>query len=285
MRQLSCILAYALTIGAGRSAAQSSSATIPIVVAQALSVDPGFLGRPQFFDARTPPGWPAALVPTGAKILGGGIIGDSAFYRLRATVFEVSAGVEPRTTFDRLVTRAGYARRSPDSAQPRSGGFAGTAEPAPARYCKGSTLVTFGPVDSARSPSAYALFLLDGEGGRQSCRARGVDPSFGQFPVTVPPLYAPKGVASFGGGRGWSGSTGEMRLTLRTTMPTDSILAHYSAQLVAGGWKAEGQPANTDGVGLQRFSFKDGQDAWTGALIVVIAGDLREVRLELVKKE
>jgi hypothetical protein len=68
-------------------------------------------------------------------------------------------------------------------------------------------------------------------------------------------------------------------------MPTDSLLAHYSAQLVAGGWKSESRPANADGIGVQRFSFRDGQDAWTGALIVMAAGDRREVVLQLSKIE
>jgi hypothetical protein len=68
-------------------------------------------------------------------------------------------------------------------------------------------------------------------------------------------------------------------------MPTDSILYHYTPQLVTGGWKAEGKPAISDGVATQRFSFRDGQDAWTAELSILTVGDRREVMLELAKVE
>ena len=64
-----------------------------------------------------------------------------------------------------------------------------------------------------------------------------------------------------------------MKSSLRTTMPADSILAHYSNQLVAGGWKQEGRPTVGDGVGVQRFSFREGPDPWVGTLIVIVAAD------------
>jgi hypothetical protein len=92
-------------------------------------------------------------------------------------------------------------------------------------------------------------------------------------------------VLSYGGGSSWTGSRRTIEATLRTTMAADSILYHYTSQLVAGGWKAEGLPAITGGVAVQRFSFRDGQDAWTAALIVLTAGDRREVVLELARVE
>lgn len=76
-----------------------------------------------------------------------------------------------------------------------------------------------------------------------------------------------------------------MTSSLRTTMPADSILAHYSKQLVAGGWKLEGRPTVGDGIGVQRFSFREGQDPWTGTLIVIEAGDRRDVILRVGKTE
>jgi hypothetical protein len=68
-------------------------------------------------------------------------------------------------------------------------------------------------------------------------------------------------------------------------MSADSVLAHYSAQLVAGGWKTEGRPANGSGIGVQRFSFREGQDPWTSALVVVSLGDRCEILLELVRNQ
>jgi hypothetical protein len=106
-----------------------------------------------------------------------------------------------------------------------------------------------------------------------------------RFPVKVPTLTPPSGVMSFGGGSSWSGSGGNMRSALRTMLPADSVLFHYTAQLVAGGWRSEGKPAITEGVGVQRFSFRDGQDPWMAALIIMAVGDRREVQLLFTKVE
>jgi hypothetical protein len=90
---------------------------------------------------------------------------------------------------------------------------------------------------------------------------------------------------AFGRGSSWSGSEGSINSTLRTTMPADSILLHYSGQLVAGGWRTEGSPAIAEGVGVQRFSFREGQDGWSAVLIILAVRERREVRLEFTKIE
>jgi len=272
---------------AAQSMAQTQPATIPTVVAQAMTFGPfAFeLGKPQFFDAQTPPNWPAALTPSGARILGAGMIGDSAMFRIRATVFEFTTRSNPRAELEDLLIRAGYAHPGPETEHPPHGGFVETPSSAiEGRHCKGSVLAMFGAVDSVNAPHAFSVALIDGEAGRQGCSPI-PSAAMGRFPVTIPTMSAPPGTIAFGGGSGWSGSSGQMSSTLRTTMPTDSILAHYSSQLVAGGWKREGRPANADGVGLQRFSFREGQDAWTGILIIMAAGDTRQVRLEVARSE
>lgn len=78
-----CILVAGLIAGARQSKAQSQPATIPTIVAQAMTFEPALLGRPRFFDGRTPTNWPAALIPPAVKVVGGGIVGDSAMYRMR----------------------------------------------------------------------------------------------------------------------------------------------------------------------------------------------------------
>jgi hypothetical protein len=280
-----CILASPLFVGARQSMAQSQPATIPIVVAQAMAFEPSFLGRPQFFD-QTPPNWPAALTPPAVKVIGGGIVGDSTMFRMRVAVFEFSSQSNPRAVMEGVVARAGYGNPPSEPPHSRFGGFAETATPAPAgKYCKGSTLAMFGAVDSARAPLVFAVYVLDGEAGRQTCNPRANELNPGRYPVTVPSLSPPAGVMSIGGGSSWSGSSGQMSSTVRTTMPTDSLLAHYSAQLVAGGWKSEGRPGNTDGVGVQRFTFRDGQDPWTCVLIVIAVGDRREVQLNVSRSD
>jgi hypothetical protein len=272
-------------LNAGRSMAQQEPAKIPIVVAQAMAFS--FLGRPQFFDGQMPPDWPAALVPPGAKVLGGGVVGNVAMYRMRAVVFEFDPGFSMRQVFEPILARAGYAQRAPEAARPRDGGFVETAPPPSPNqaYCNGSSAATFGAVDSTHAPHVVALYLIDGEAGRQMCTARQPAAGSHTFPVTVPPLAPPSGTMSVGSGSSWGGSGGDMTSSLRTTMPADSILAHYSKQLVAGGWKPEGRPAVGDGVGAQRFSFREGQDPWTGTLIVIEAGDRRDVILRVGKTE
>lgn len=275
-----------LVLGAGQSMAQSEPATIPTVVAQAMSFEPRLLGRPQFFDGRTPPDWPAALIPPGVKIVGGGIVGDSGMFRMRTAVFEFSGPFNSHEAIEAMLARAGYVHPRSEPDRPSGGGFIGTESPSPAgNYCNGNTLATFGAVDSVHAPLVVAIYLVDGEAGRQNCAPQRERPPTQRFPVTVPPLSPPAGVVSIGAGSTYGGSGGDMTSTLRTTMPADSVLAHYSAQLTAGGWKTEGRPAIADGIGVQRFSFHEGADAWTAALIVIGAGTKCQVRLQVSRVE
>lgn len=281
-----CALASTLVVGVRQASSQSQPATIPTLVAQAMSLQATMFGRPQFFDGRTPTDWPAALIPSGVKVLGGGIIGDSAMYRMRVAVFEFPPQANPHALIEDLVTRAGYAHLASQATHPRDGGFAETVPLTPrAPHCKGGTVAIFDAVDSARAPTVFAIVLVDGEAGRQNCSLRDNFAFEHRFPVAVPTLSPPAGAISYDAGSGWSGTTGEMRSTVRTTMPADSVLGHYSAQLVAGGWRAAGRPATVDGTGVQRFSFRDGQDTWTAALIVTAVGDRRQILLQLSKND
>jgi len=187
---------------------------------------------------------------------------------------------------DAMLARAGYVHAGSMPTRPSHGGFVETpTENFQGQYCNGSTVATFATLDSVRSPLVVAMYLVDGEGARQTCgpeRSRMMPQS---FPVTVPRLSPPAGAVAIGASSSFGGSRGNMTTTLRTTMPTDSILAHYTAQLAAGGWKAEGRPAVGDGAGVQRFSFREGQDAWTAALIVLGGGSRREVLLQVTRAD
>jgi hypothetical protein len=265
--------------------AQNQPVTIPTVVAQAMTLESAMFGTSQYFDGRTPTDWPVALIPPGARVVGGGVVGDSAMFRMQTAVFAFSGQTNPNDVLRALLMGAGYVRHDLETAH-GGGGFVGNeSSTASATYCKGSSLATFGAVDSAQAPLVVAVHLLDGEVGRQNCASQRDRMMPDRFPVKVPTLTPPRGVMSFGGGSNWSGSGGNMRSVLRTTLPADSILFHYTAQLVAGGWRADGKPAIADGVGVQRFSFRDGQDAWTAALIIMAVGDRREVELQFTKVE
>ena len=278
-----------LLLFARQGFAQTQRPTIPIVVAQASFLQTGPFGSPTYLDGQTPADWPAALVPPRTKILGSAVIGDTAFFRMRTAVFEFPAGSNPRETLETMLTLSGFGPLKAALESAHEGGFMQTA-PAQAtagKYCKGSTLAVFTAVDPAHAPLDFAVDLLDGEAGRQSCLPQHPPMNPGRFPVAIPPLVAPTGVMSDGGGgsSSWGGLSGEMRTSLRTTMPADSILANYTAQWVSADWKPEGRAGIADGVGVQRFTFHDGKDVWSAALFVMATGDRRDVRLQVSRIE
>jgi hypothetical protein len=269
---------------AAAAAAQNQPATIPTAVAKAMSLDFGMMGKPQYVEGRTPADWPAALVPPNAKVLGGGVVGDSVRFRMRTAVFVLADRNNPDEMLRALLTAAGYGTPLPEAI--RGEGFVSTAAPfADGKYCKTGTLASFETVDSTQSALVVAVHLIDGEAGKQICAPPPPRPIPGRKPITVPTITPPAGVMSFGGGSGWSGSSGSTGSTLRTTMPADSILTNYTGQLVKGGWTAEGKPAVGGGIAAQRFSFRDGQDKWSAALIIMEAGDVRDVRLQFTKMQ
>jgi hypothetical protein len=67
-------------------------------------------------------------------------------------------------------------------------------------------------------------------------------------------------------------------------MPIDSVPLHYTAQLVAGGWKAEGKPGIGEGTAVQRFSLREGTDDWAAALIVLAVAGRCEFILQFTRK-
>ena len=206
-------------------------------------------------------------------------------FRMLTAVFAFPAQSNPNEVLREILIRAGYTRHDPEPVH-AGGGFVGTEPSTPAaQYCKGSTLATFGTVDSSQALLFVALHLLDGEAGRQNCAPQRDRFTTAHFPVTVPRLSPPTGAMAFGGGSNWSGSGGNMESSLRTTLPVDSILLNYTGQLVAGGWTAEGRSIVGDGIGVQRFSFREGQEPWTAALVIMTAGDRREVLLHFMKPQ
>ena len=276
-------IALSLILICEHATAQSGPATIPTVVAQAMAFESAVFGKPQYFDGRMPPDWPAALVPPEARVVGGGVVGDSAMFRMRTAVFAFSGQTNSNEVIRALLQRAGYVRHDPRLIR-GGGGFVGNdLSTVDALFCNGPSLATFGVVDSAQAPLIIAVHLIDGKAGRENCAPNGDQIMPDHFPINVPTLTPPSGVMSFGGSSSWSNTSGSMRSDLRTTLPTDSILIHYAAQLVAGGWKSEGKPAMGDGVAVQRFSFRNGQDTWSAVLIIMAVGDQREVRLEFTK--
>ena len=274
--------AFLTLVCATRQVAAQSQPTIPVVVAQANSFGPEMFGVTQYFDGRLPPGWPTDLVPPGAKVLGGSAQSESSPFQMHTAVFAFSGQANPNEVIRSLIIAAGYVRHDLESSR-GIGGFVGSEPSTAHNYCKGDSMVNFKAVDSVQAPLVMAIHMVDGETARQNCAPQPDWMQGQRFPVTVPTLTPPKGVVTFGGGSSWSGDEGTIRSTLRTTLSPDSILANYTTQLVAAGWKAEGRPALGEGIAVQRFSVQSGKDPWTAAVIVVALGEKRDVRLELMR--
>lgn len=280
------MLASTLSPLVSRASAQSPQATVPIVVAQAAYLEFAPIGKPTYYSGLTSPDWPVSLVPPGATVVGSAVVGDTGVFRMRTAVFQFSSRTNPPDVLTTMLTLDGFGPPTAAVEQPNDGGFLpSTAAPpkSSGKLCKGSVLATFAAVDPQHAPGVFGIDLLDGEAGRQACAPqRSSHMIASHFPVSVPALVAPAGAMTINaGGSSWSGSSGDMRSALRTTMPADSILAHYTALLVAGGWKADGRSAVANGVGVQRLTFHDGQDAWTGILIIMAVGDRRDIDLQV----
>lgn len=266
-------------------AARRQPATIPTIVAQSMTLFGNPFGPPQLFDAELPTGWPAGLVPRPAKVLGGGILGDSAMFRMRTAVFDLGNSANPLEAVRALLHNGGFVRRT-RAAQTGGGGFVSSdpSNSAPP-YCNGSTMAMIGLADSARAPATVVVHLIDGEAGEQNCRQAPAPTEMTHRGPELPTMVPPKGAMLSSSGSSWNGESGDTRSNLRTTMPADSVLAHYTAQLVAGGWRVDGRPAVADGVGVQRFLLRHRDEDWMAALIAMDMGDHHRIVLHYARKQ
>jgi hypothetical protein len=262
--------------------------TIATSVAEAMTLEWSMLGRPMFYDARTPPDWPSGLIPAAARIIGGGSVGVAGAFRIQAAVFAFALGSRPANDIRAMLTAAGFTR-SPSPAAEQQGGFLSSPDASGAtaeRYCKGMSIVTFAPVDSVRDPLVVSIHMMDGQAASSACNpraARAMGP--GNYPVKLPTLTAPSGGRLLGAGSSWSDGSGDVRSMLLLPISTDSALAHFRRQLVAGGWIAEGRGASADGAAIQRFSFRQGDEKWTAALTIVTTNDRHAITINMARAE
>ena len=269
--------------------AQRNPATIPTVLAEAMTLWFGspVLGRPVYTIKTAPPGWPNELLPDRARVIGGAMLGSADEFRIRTLVVEMPASPDPARAINGLAATAGYGARSAAEDTAQGGFLASSGVPQQMPLCKGKTsMFAFGAIDSIASPRILVLQYFDGEAARQNCDAAersrvrfGNSAHFG--PSNMPGLVAPSGVASSPVGMNWSGSEGTTGARLRTTMPIDSLLAHYTLQLAAAGWEVVGSALINADIGLQKFRFKDGEEPWSARLVVEIVGNRRDVSLRL----
>ena len=265
--------------------ARGQPATVPTIVAQSVALFGTPFGPPQLFDRELPTGWPADLILRPAEVLGGGIIGDSAMFRIRTAVFDLGSRANPLEAVRTLLHNGGFLQHT-QAPQTGRGGFVAThLSDSPPLYCRGSTTAMIGLADSARAPATVVMHLIDGEAGERTCLPKPSPMEMTHRRLELPTMVPPKGAMLFSSGSSWSDETGHTRSTLRTTMPADSVLAHYTAQLVAGGWRTEGRPAVADGVGVQRFLLRHRDEDWTAALIAMDMGDHHQLVMQYARKQ
>ncbi len=268
------------TVVTSPALAQARPATIPVVVAESMALRlSGMLSSPEFFSGSLPTGWPQAVVPKNATVLGGGIQGGLDMFMMRTAVFQFASPAEGETSLRATLTAAGYTRLPPEEfGGPVSLGPLG--EEQSTRFCKDSSFVAFGQPSPSREPNVFSVIAMDGVAGRENCKPSPARMMGSDEPrVVLPRLLPPRGTTYVSSGSGWSGDEGRTSGILVTTLQADSILYHYREQLVVGGWRADGRPAAGDGVAAQRFNFTNNGEVWLGTLIVFGRGDRSTIQL------
>lgn len=268
-----------------RPAAHIQPATIPVSVAESMSINfGGMFGAPDYYDGVTPAGWPVALVPAKARTLGGGRL-ELGETRMRAAVFSFPAGTDGNNTILAMLDSAGYTK-SVNNTAPVEAGFVATGRNVlnPTAFCRDSSYVIFHVSDRNRDPNTFTVFLIGGEGGRANCQLPNVRQNVrGELPITVPTLEPPKGTTLVPMGYNWGGESGTMRAMMRTTLQADSIVYHYRDQLAQSGWRVKGQSGIADGAALQRFTFREKEETWSAVLLVIEIADRREIELRFAR--
>lgn len=268
-------------------AGAQSPPTIPTVVAEAMSLEWSMFGKPTFFDGTSPVNWPKDLVPAGTRVIGGAAVGMMGGIQLQTTVVAFGRGANPDSILRALILAAGF-RRAEDAPIERQGFLTTpmTATTEPPKFCRGISLVTYAPVDSARDPLVVAIRLMEGSLAVSSCNGRrdrfsGMDQ---REPVDIPNLVPPAGGQSLGGGSSGGGDGERMyHQTLIARMETDSVLSHYARALSAGGWKAAGKMESAGRTASQRFAVTQGQEKWDALLVVVSSGNRHQVMIYLTR--
>jgi hypothetical protein len=286
MRKSSLGLAAALIALSPHVARSQNPPTIPTVVAEAMSLEWSWFGKPSFFDGATPTGWPGELVPAGVKVIGGASVGSAGGTLIRVAVFSFGRGTNPDAIIRAQLAANGFRNADEPSTEPQSG-FLTTPEAATgaAKYCKGVSLATYAPVDSMRDPHVIAVQLMEGGMALSSCTGRRdrLTTMSAPDPVNVPALSPPPGGQMTSGGS--SGGDGErtMHATIIANISADSLLAHYSRLLTRAGWAPNGTVASAGSVATQSFAVTQGKEKWDARLVIVSSGARHQVMLYLMR--
>lgn len=220
------------------SAANTVSRDVVAVLLQGPDVAPG-----EAFELRmgvAPPGFPADLLPAGARVAATAMTGKAT--TVVGTLARFAQADRP--AFESSLAKAGWID---EETRPR--GLNATAHGAPIVVCRGADFatVTFTPRD-AGSTFVRASVVRD---ETRRCVARPIS-TFGDVPM--PSLRPPSGAESSGAGIGGNSNAMYSSVRLRTGQAVETIASHYASQLSAAGWKVEAQTSEAKSIAVTRLS-------------------------------
>ncbi len=264
------------------SSAAAQQETVPAELVRALLATPARAGHtPEIVVGRVPQGFPAELVPGGARVLGG-VRRDSS-----STVLAVAVPEAPPAAGEALqqaLLGGGWA--FPGTRERR--GFVGPTSMQWTYLCRGNETVT---VSSVAAPGGGSYLRVD-YSREQASRCDPASPDVRSRPpwadVPLPVLNVPPGTVTVttslssgmvGNGAG-SASAG---VRLRTAMGAAELLSRFAAQLGQAGWTAS-PPAASAEAGMQTFRLHapDGKE-WFGVLtsVAIPGSEVRDVQFEV----
>lgn len=259
--------------------AQNSSPSLPADLVTALFVGTNATGGSavQYYVGAPPPGWPSALLPAPPAVMVGGMKST----RQLTTVFADSTARLPLSAYLKRIEDAGWTKPAMDDAA----GFQ-SGDDRYGFWCSDSARVTATLVPGAGSMANVRVTYVPMPRGTcvPTPRASAGRPRASL--LTLPVLRPPAGVRFTTSG----GSSGSNSLTSSTglvdaTIDAAAVLAHYSAQLTAAGWRTYAPTLKPTFV-AQLFEARDDSGAtWRGTLLVVPNGTTRDVTLMMSRPD
>ena len=258
---------------------QSASSSLPADLVTALLAGPGSVGGSaiKYYVGAPPPGWPSALLPAPPAVIVGGRQGTPQL----TAVFADSTVRLPLSAYVKRIEDAGWTKPAADNAA----GF----QREDARYgfwCSDSARVTASLVPGVGSMAYVRVTYLPMPRGTCVPTPGGSADRSRPSLLTLPVLRPPAGARfTMSGGGSSSNSLQSNARLIDATIDAAQVLAHYSAQLTAAGWRAFAPALDTTLVAQLFEARDDSGTTWRGTLLVVPNGTTRDVTLMMSRPD
>jgi hypothetical protein len=254
------LAAVAILAADGRPAAAQDAVPMELVRVLVLS------GRtlPDIAVGRVPAGFPAGVVPAGARVVGGarGDYGTMAVAAVAQPVREAEAALR------QALMSSGWTDQSPMRQQT---GFISNTSELPSILCQGKTALNFTAVPRDAGGSYLRLLFYAPETEYSPCQHSWMVQSGAAADTRIPALVGPPGVPVMASGSSFSSDgAASTRGRMRAAMAPAQILAHYAAQLQQAGWTPSPPVAGSD-VGTQTFRMRDPAGKEVFGVLAVVA--------------